>query len=101
MWLKKHPDLMLFLSWIVGNVVAVLAYANKDNSDTFWLFFFLAIIIIIGAEAVCLVLKRRSLFNLFYNLVPYVGIFIIMSLENKNLKAQKDNIDKPIEKEVE
>lgn len=87
MWFRKHPDLMLFLAWVVGNFLGYLAYASGE--DSFFLFLTLAIIVVIGAEAVCLTLKHRSLFNLFYNLVPYVGVFIIMSLENKSQKEQK------------
>jgi len=93
-WFNNHPNWALFIAWIIGNGLIYLGriIAPLDGSLAFeWIsLFILAFILILGAEIWCLIQKRRSI---WYFLIPFIGLFIILSLENKRIIKDKEYLD--------
>jgi hypothetical protein len=91
-WFKEHLNLTFFFSWVVGNLLILWgrSIAPPDGSlAAAWLLLFLAaMVIILSTEIWYLRQKGRSLFNLFWNLLIYVGFIIILCLENNKEKLE-------------
>jgi hypothetical protein len=92
-WYERHPNLTAFFAWIVAaifEIIGVFIIANSHysiQSDTAGIIFglvdiLLSLAIILAAEIWDLHQKKRSQFNLFFNLVPF-GFFIILLLDTK------------------
>jgi len=104
-WFKEHLNLTFFFSWVVSNLLILWgrSIAPSDGSlAAGWLLLFLAaMVIVFGTEIWYLRQKGRSLFNLFWNLLVYIGFIIILCLENNNKNKLESTINKEVEQGIQ
>jgi len=82
-WFENHLGLTFFLAWIIGNLLVFSAFLVDEGNVGFWILLILAIVLILGTEVWYLLKKKRSLFFLFLNLVGWIGLIILLMLDNK------------------
>jgi membrane protein DedA with SNARE-associated domain len=90
-WFKEHPNWTVFLAWIISNVILLTASftITNQNSQVWWFILAIYIVIFYSALIWSVWVKRRSMFNLFYLLIPAVGCLIVWSLSDKRKIAEE------------
>jgi len=86
MGFKRHPNWTVFFVWLLA--VAFLNLTTyflpiEANSNIWWLVLAITIGMVWGILAWNLRVKRRSLFNMFYVLIPFIGMFIVWGMGTK------------------
>jgi len=88
-WFARHLNWTMFLTVLAGSIIALYFRVNYEiglMSQEYILvsIYILCAIFVIFVEVWFLRMKGRSLWNLFYNLVPSpFNLIIILSLKNK------------------
>ena len=86
---KQHLNWTLFLAILISNVL-VYYWGNLTpsggNLDASVFLFIGAILLTLEAEIWYLKQKGRSLWNLCWNPLPYIGFIVIFMLENHKSK---------------
>ena len=90
-WLQQHPNWTIFFMWIIMN--ALIATAQLLDDIGFWVFYTTAIIGMIATLLWSLIVKHRSLFNIFYLLIPFVGFIIIWTLGSKTVNSIRHEVE--------
>jgi hypothetical protein len=94
-WFTRHLSLTLFLAWLVANVLVYLGlfFMPEDGSlQIGWLtLFVIAAIVMIGTEVWYLKRKRRSLAFLLLNLLSYIGLIILLTLNKAGSQETQGN----------
>ena len=86
-WYHKHLNLTLFFVFLIANGIVYWAvFKTSTNVGLYAVFILVAFILLLGTEILYLKQKNCSLFNLLWNLVPYVGFIIILTLDNRKEK---------------
>ncbi len=62
-----------------------------DYSGVWWLINTIPLLMICGVLAWSLAVKKRSLFNLFYLLIPILGMIIVWGMSDNSSKQDKNN----------
>jgi amino acid transporter len=94
MWFKSHLNLTLLFTLIISNVIGymgVRASTSYGNLDV--VLVILAVVLLLGVEVWHLHQKECSMFYLFWNLIPYVGVIIILGLDNNKQKRLQPKPD--------
>ena len=89
---QQHLNWTLLLAIIASNVLVYLwstVTPSNGDLDATALLLVPAVGISIGTEIWYLKQKGRSLWNLLWNPLPYVGFIIILTLENHNKRVIK------------
>ncbi len=92
-WFKLHPNWTIFIVWLTGSIFFGLAnrLPINANSSVWWLILAIAIVMMVSVLAWSLKVKNRSLFNLFYLLIPFAGIFIVWGTDSRLSEKGKIN----------
>ena len=89
-WFKKHLNLALLFAILIGNGLVFWGYLGLPSGSVLgFVLIALAIILVIGTEIWHLRQKECSMFNLLWNLLPYVGFIMILLLDNKIQRQKK------------
>jgi len=88
-WFKRHLNwtyILAILCALIINLALVLIMASAENYELDWLLFVdypILLLAFIGVAAWVIKQKGRSLFNLFWLLLSWIGIIVILCLENR------------------
>jgi hypothetical protein len=83
--IHESPEVLSFSSATPSGTIYFHIYPIATESTNFMTItlIVIAVIAMLSIEVWYLKQKRRSLFNLFWNLLSFVGLIVILSLENK------------------
>jgi hypothetical protein len=84
-WFKLHPNWTSLFVWLIASLIGFVGLRNDSSSGSGLgiILVIVASVLGLGAEIWNIHEKGRSQFNLLWNLVPYIGFFMVLLLEHK------------------
>jgi Bacterial Ig-like domain (group 2) len=84
-WFERHPNLTSLIVLLVANLIGFGGLREVGNSEPALgvVLVILSVVLSLGAEIWNIHQKGRSQFNLLWNLIPYIGFFMVLLLEHK------------------
>jgi Bacterial Ig-like domain (group 2) len=93
---ERHPNWTSLFVWLIASLIGFAGLRESDGSGSGLgiILIIVASVLGLGAEIWNIHEKGRSQFNLLWNLVPYIGFFMVLLLEHKLVNIEVISEDK-------
>ena len=89
--IHESPEVLAFSPTSGTIYFHIYPMATESTSVMMITLIAIAVIAVLSTEVWYLKQKKRSLFNLFWNLLSWIGFIVILSLENKAISPLNQN----------
>lgn len=86
--MKLHPDIVTLFFWLFAS--AMFYFSHNLTGYLFWVSYICVACLFLVELAWSLKVKQRSLFILFFLLIPFLGFFIVWFMDSATPKGSNN-----------